>query len=224
MLAVYLKEEIFFCYPETEFVKIIMRREMRQDNTPRISLLVQRMRRGARRWWRRAFVKRVIRWQSRSRRQSLRRRHRMALPVLRSIDDTVICILIDALLQIAVRIDRTVLRTDEMPVLLGVQSRLLAVRVPSAEQIFIGHRVVSVNHSRLILRLGHHRTTILTTSGYWRIPIGILIVLAVLCAVVLSILGIRIVVTRRVLSRDVARVRAQTRRGAERCSRRANVH
>lgn len=222
MLAVYLKEEIFFCYPETEFVKIIMRREMRQDNTPRIGLLVQRMRRGARRWWRRAFVKRVIRWQNRSRRQSFRRRHRMALPVLRSTG--VIRILIDALLQIAVRIDRTVLRSDEMPVLFGVQSRLLAVRVPSAEQIFIGHRVVSANHRRLILRLGHHRTTILTTSGYWRIPIGILIVLAVLCAVVLSILGIRIVVTRRVLSRDVARVRAQTRRGAERCSRRANVH
>lgn len=203
---------------------VIIRREIiasRHTYTPRVSLLVQRMRRGARRRWRRAFVKRVLRWQSRSRRHSFQRRHRMTLSILRSIDDTVICILIDALLQIAIRINRTALRTDEMSILISVRPRLLIVGVPSAEQVFIGHRMVTANDRRLILRLGHHRT-VLTTSRYW-IPVRILSVLAVLRAIVLSILSIRVIV-RRVLSRDVAGIRAQTRRGAERRSRRANVH
>jgi len=105
----------------------------RHTYTPRVSLLVQRMRRGARRRWWRALVKRVVRWQSRPGRQSFRGRHRMTLPVLRSTDDPVTRVLIDALLQVAIRINRAVLRTDEVSVLLGVRPRLLVVRVSSAE-------------------------------------------------------------------------------------------
>lgn len=186
---------------------------------PRVSLLaVQRMRRSVGWWWRWAFAVAALLRQSWPRRRRFRRRHRVTLSILPSADDVVVRVLIDALLQVTVRIMRTVLWAGEMSVLIDVGFRILAAGV-STELVLIRHRLMTTDRS-FVLRL--HRAVLATGCRI----LGVLIVLAiltVLSAVVLRVLAVRIIVTRRVLSRsDVRGGSAQVWRGTER-SRRTDV-
>lgn len=191
-------------------------------NIPRVGLfVVQRMRRGIRWWWWwwTLVVTRLIR-QGWSRR---RRFHRMVLTAVLSSIGNVIArvILIDALFQTTVRVVRIVLRASKMSVRLAVGLCILATGV-SAEQILVGHRLMTTD-CYFVLRLGHHRAVLTTTSRVLWILI-VLVVLTVLSIVVLSVLSVWVIVTGGILSNGgIARSRTQTRSGAERRSRRAYV-